>query len=204
MLALGETEQVYPLLRGPTDPAPSAPARADNPPRALRPRRRTPAVNPYYQRQLDEAHANVRRVNALRARSGLPPLARTLKPLRWPPCRILSLFPPRTLPLLLLVVGADAPGAGAVPAVGASAAAGAASPAVPAPAASAPTAAEGAVSACCRATIASSRLRRRCPGSRSAAVDLRFEDTPVREVVHAILGDLLRLDYMLHPPVEAA
>lgn len=32
--------------------------------------------------------------------------------------------------------------------------------------------------------------------------DLRFEDTPVREVVHAILGDLLKLDYMLHPPVD--
>ncbi|ODU10754.1 MAG: type II secretion system protein GspD [Rubrivivax sp. SCN 71-131] len=33
-------------------------------------------------------------------------------------------------------------------------------------------------------------------------VDLRFEDTPVREVVHAILGDLLKVDYMLHPPVD--
>lgn len=33
-------------------------------------------------------------------------------------------------------------------------------------------------------------------------VDLRFEDTPLREVVHAILGDLLKVDYMLHPPVE--
>jgi general secretion pathway protein D len=33
-------------------------------------------------------------------------------------------------------------------------------------------------------------------------VDLRFEDTPVREVVHAILGDLLKLDYMVHPPAD--
>lgn len=34
------------------------------------------------------------------------------------------------------------------------------------------------------------------------SVDLRFEDTPVREVVHAILGDLLKLDYMVHPPAD--
>ncbi len=75
VLALGETEQVYPLLRGPTDPAPSAPAGADNPSAgASTPKANPPAVNPYYQRQLDEARANVRRVNALRARSGLPPL----------------------------------------------------------------------------------------------------------------------------------
>ncbi|MFT3817639.1 MAG: type II secretion system secretin GspD [Rubrivivax sp.] len=40
------------------------------------------------------------------------------------------------------------------------------------------------------------------PALQGAPVDLRFEDTPVREVVHAILGDLLKLDYMLHPPVE--
>ncbi len=40
------------------------------------------------------------------------------------------------------------------------------------------------------------------PVLQGAPVDLRFEDTPVREVVHAILGDLLKLDYMLHPPVE--
>ena len=40
------------------------------------------------------------------------------------------------------------------------------------------------------------------PALQGAPVDLRFEDTPVREVVHAILGDLLRLDYMVHPPVD--
>jgi general secretion pathway protein D len=40
------------------------------------------------------------------------------------------------------------------------------------------------------------------PALQGAPVDLRFEDTPVREVVHAILGDLLKLDYMVHPPVE--
>ena len=33
------------------------------------------------------------------------------------------------------------------------------------------------------------------PALQGAPVDLRFEDTPVREVVHAILGDLLKLDY---------
>ncbi|MCA0242441.1 MAG: type II secretion system secretin GspD [Proteobacteria bacterium] len=40
------------------------------------------------------------------------------------------------------------------------------------------------------------------PALQGAPLDLRFEDTPVREVVHAILGDLLKLDYMLHPPVD--
>ena len=37
---------------------------------------------------------------------------------------------------------------------------------------------------------------------KGAPIDLRFEDSPVREVVHAILGDLLKLDYVLYPPVE--
>lgn len=40
------------------------------------------------------------------------------------------------------------------------------------------------------------------PALQGPPVDLRFEDTPVREVVHAILGDLLKVDYMLHPPVD--
>lgn len=40
------------------------------------------------------------------------------------------------------------------------------------------------------------------PALQGPAIDLRFEDTPLREAVHAILGDLLKLDYMLHPPVE--
>lgn len=35
-----------------------------------------------------------------------------------------------------------------------------------------------------------------------APIDLRFEDAPVREVVHAILGDLLKLDYVIYPPIE--
>lgn len=35
-----------------------------------------------------------------------------------------------------------------------------------------------------------------------APIDLRFEDTPVREAVHAILGDLLKQDYVLYPPVD--
>jgi general secretion pathway protein D len=33
-------------------------------------------------------------------------------------------------------------------------------------------------------------------------IDLRFEDTPVREVVHAILGDLLKRDYVIYPPID--
>ncbi len=35
-----------------------------------------------------------------------------------------------------------------------------------------------------------------------APIDLRFEDAPVREVVHAILGDLLKLDYVVYPPLD--
>lgn len=35
-----------------------------------------------------------------------------------------------------------------------------------------------------------------------SAVDLRFEDVPVREAVHAILGDLLKRDFVVHPPVD--
>jgi len=35
-----------------------------------------------------------------------------------------------------------------------------------------------------------------------APIDLRFEDAPVREVVHAILGDLLKLDYVIYPPLD--
>ncbi len=116
--------------------------------------------------------------------------------------RILSLFLPRTLPLLLLLSAPMVPAQAPMPAVGASAAAGASSPAVPAPAASAPTAAEGTQ---VRLLPGNDRVvapSAPVPGVQGAAVDLRFEDTPVREVVHAILGDLLRLDYMLHPPVE--
>ncbi|ODU10755.1 MAG: hypothetical protein ABS84_01925 [Rubrivivax sp. SCN 71-131] len=76
VLAQGDVEHVYPLQRAASTPPPPDAASADNPPReapsASTPR--TPAANPYYQRQVDEARANVRRVNALRARSGLPPL----------------------------------------------------------------------------------------------------------------------------------
>ena len=35
-----------------------------------------------------------------------------------------------------------------------------------------------------------------------APVELRFEDAPVREVVHAVLGDLLKADYVIYPPLE--
>jgi general secretion pathway protein D len=37
---------------------------------------------------------------------------------------------------------------------------------------------------------------------RGAPIDLRFEDAPIREVVHAILGDLLKLDYVIYPPLD--
>ncbi|MFP5399712.1 MAG: type II secretion system protein GspD, partial [Gammaproteobacteria bacterium] len=35
-----------------------------------------------------------------------------------------------------------------------------------------------------------------------APVELRFEDAPVREVVHAVLGDLLKVEYVIYPPLE--
>lgn len=35
-----------------------------------------------------------------------------------------------------------------------------------------------------------------------APVELRFEDAPIREVVHAVLGDLLRLEYVVYPPID--
>jgi general secretion pathway protein D len=40
------------------------------------------------------------------------------------------------------------------------------------------------------------------PALEGAPVDLRFEDVPLREAVHAILGDLLKQTFVFHPPVE--
>ena len=34
------------------------------------------------------------------------------------------------------------------------------------------------------------------------STNFRFEDAPIRDVAQAILGDLLKLDYVIHPPVE--
>ena len=34
------------------------------------------------------------------------------------------------------------------------------------------------------------------------STNFRFEDAPIREVAQAILGDLLKLDYVMHPPVD--
>lgn len=76
VLALGDLEHVYPLQRTTSETPAPASASADNAP--VQPSSsaapRAPAANPCYRRQVDEARANVRRVNALRARSGLPPL----------------------------------------------------------------------------------------------------------------------------------
>lgn len=76
VLALGDSEHVYPLQRTTSATSTPASASADNAPTesSSSATPRIPAVNSYYQRQVDEARANVRRVNALRARSGLPPL----------------------------------------------------------------------------------------------------------------------------------
>ena len=35
-----------------------------------------------------------------------------------------------------------------------------------------------------------------------ASTNFRFEDAPIREVAQAILGDLLKLDFVMHPPVD--
>ncbi len=72
VLALGDTEQVYPLRR----PAPDEPpaATADNAKPGNEPAARPAGVNPQLQRQIEEARQNLRRVNALRVRNGLPPL----------------------------------------------------------------------------------------------------------------------------------
>lgn len=35
-----------------------------------------------------------------------------------------------------------------------------------------------------------------------SSTNFRFEDAPIREVAQAILGDLLKLDYVMHPPVD--
>ena len=74
VLSMGDSEQVYPLRRAAADEPPASsiadnagPAGAPSAPRA-------PAVDPMRQRQIEEARANVRRINALRARSGLPPV----------------------------------------------------------------------------------------------------------------------------------
>ncbi len=34
------------------------------------------------------------------------------------------------------------------------------------------------------------------------STNFRFEDAPIRDVAQAILGDLLKLDYVIHPPVD--
>ena len=70
VLALGDMQQVYPLRRPSTDDAPAA---ADNAASAA-PVARPAAANPTLQRQVEEARQNVRRINALRARNGMPPL----------------------------------------------------------------------------------------------------------------------------------
>ena len=35
-----------------------------------------------------------------------------------------------------------------------------------------------------------------------SSTNFRFEDAPIREVAQAILGDMLKLDYVIHPPVD--
>lgn len=74
VLAAGDVQHVYSLQRAP-GAGPSAAQSADNAAPSPAPAAaRAPGVDPIRQRQIEEARANVRRVNALRARSGLPPV----------------------------------------------------------------------------------------------------------------------------------
>ena len=70
VLALGDTERVYPLRR----PAPDEPAAttADNARPSYAPVARPAAANLQMQRRIDDAKQSFRRVDAPRARSGLP------------------------------------------------------------------------------------------------------------------------------------
>ena len=80
-----------------------------------------------------------------------------------------------------------------------------AAPAPPASAASAPAAAASAADNAPRMIRGTDRVvspATTVPALQGSPIDLRFEDTPVREVVHAILGDLLKLDYVIYPPIE--
>lgn len=76
VLASGEVEHVYPLQRNKPGATSEEVGSVDNAAAGASPPAvsRAPAANPYYQRQVEEARANVRRINALRARSGLPPV----------------------------------------------------------------------------------------------------------------------------------
>lgn len=40
------------------------------------------------------------------------------------------------------------------------------------------------------------------PEITGAGASLRFEQAPIAEVVHAVFGDILKLDYVIHPPVS--
>lgn len=74
VLAAGDAQQVYPLLRSAATEAPPS-AVSDNVAPAGGPAvTRSGTVDPVRQRQIEEARANVRRMNVLRARSGMPPL----------------------------------------------------------------------------------------------------------------------------------
>lgn len=74
VLAAGDVQQVYPLLRAAGTEAPTS-AVSDNVAPAGSPAvTRSGTVDPARQRQIEEARANVRRMNVLRARSGMPPL----------------------------------------------------------------------------------------------------------------------------------
>lgn len=72
VLALGGTEQVYPLRRANADEPPVAGDNASTSGSA--PAARPPAANAQMQREIEAARERVRRVNALRARNGMPPV----------------------------------------------------------------------------------------------------------------------------------
>lgn len=71
VLAAGESVQTFPLRRAAAD-EPALPLSADNaaPGAAGRP----PSAQAMLQKEIEQARQNVRRINALRARSGMPPV----------------------------------------------------------------------------------------------------------------------------------
>jgi hypothetical protein len=74
VLASGDSQQVYPLQRAAPGELASAPVTDNAAPAAAPSAPRPAALDPMRQRQIEDARANVRRINVLRARSGMPPV----------------------------------------------------------------------------------------------------------------------------------
>lgn len=74
VLASGDSQQIYPLHRAASGLQAEAPVADNASSAAAQAAPRPAAVDASRQRQIEDARANLRRINALRARSGLPPV----------------------------------------------------------------------------------------------------------------------------------